>query len=250
MSNSAVVTVPKSFHWAAVATLIVVIAVGGCAARKAAEQGLATCKDDLSSCKFTSERLKDQHRRCQERAVAPPTTDPYMNQWRTTFAAAAVRTSSMFRTYTYNMEIVDGALLFSLPLDVLFPEKKSKLTSGGREVVTRLSQIIKEFPGRKVMIACRSVDYQIENVKAAVALDRSLSLRRSEAIASKLGKLGIEQRTLVIGGAPGESDQTVGQFDFSLYPLPNEMPAYPSDVLPETTHSTGFSPSSQATEGW
>ncbi len=249
MSDSAVVSVPKSVDWAATATLIVGIAMGGCAARKAAEQGLETCKGALSSCKFTSERLKDQHRRCQSRAASPPPTDPYMNQWRTTFEAAAVRISAMFRTYTYNIEIVDGALVFSLPIDALFPEKKSKLTAGGREVVTRLSQIIKAFPGRKLVVTCRSVDHQVENLNAAVAMDRSLSLRRAGAIAAKLGKLGIDERTLVIAGAPGESDQTVGRFEFSLHPLPHEMPVYPSDVLPEATYSTGAE-TTPAAEGW
>jgi outer membrane protein OmpA-like peptidoglycan-associated protein len=216
------------------AALLIVTLCLGCGAKRELTTNLASCKRVLSTCQYDARKLADKNQQCRARAQQGEQPQ-FLSTWQAANQAVATKIMAMFRTYQYNLEQTNGALVFSLPLERLFEYKKSALTEKGKEIVLRLSQIAKEIQDRDMVVICRSVDFRLEDRSKSAHADRALSLKRASTVAKKLGKVGINPMSIGASGYPGGMDgqfvDSLGRFEFMVQPLPHEMPQFPDEFL-------------------
>jgi chemotaxis protein MotB len=146
-----------------------------------------------------------------------------------------------------------GALVLSLPSEVLFPTGSSELSKPGEYAVVEVGAVLKKFPDRRFLVVGHTDNQDFQKPKGDVAAicvptdNWQLSTARALTVTRVLVTAGMDAKNLVPAGvgandpiasnATAEGRQRNRRIEIALLPAINELPPLPSNLTEEGTGS-------------
>ena len=144
-----------------------------------------------------------------------------------------------------------GALVLSLPSEVLFPTGSAELSKQGEYAVVEVGAVLKKFPDRRFLVVGHTdnQDFQkpkVDESKICVPIDNwQLSTARALTVTRVLVTAGMDAKNLVPAGvgandpiasnSTSEGRQKNRRIEIALLPAVNELPPLPSNLTEEGT---------------
>lgn len=238
-------------------TIALLTIAAGCAHPQAAPSTCPPCEVRTADLEMEkeNERLIKENRAYSEEQTNDEASNAYMARWKETFGALrdlirdkltltepvdeegepieASKGRDDLEDLEYQIEFLNGSLVLTFANEVFFKRGRPGLTSSGKKVIERLSEVFQEIEGRKVTIGCRSTAAQEHHDRAKWLAVRELSAKRAVAIMAELEKLGVEPRNLAAASLSNKVEEDPmerGTTAFIIAPSPREMPKYPDKL--------------------
>ena len=142
-----------------------------------------------------------------------------------------------------------GALVLSLPSEVLFPTGSAELSKQGEYAVVEVGAVLKKFPDRRFLVVGHTDNQDFARPKGdpatiCVPTDNwQLSTARALTVTRVLVTAGMDAKNLVPAGvgandpiasnASGEGRQKNRRIEIALLPAINELPPLPANLTEE-----------------
>ena len=222
---------------------------------------LKSCTDVLGKTTLKSSELEKQANESTKNLTA---TQQELTQLRAQKAEADKRLAAIEDIRKQFAKMIDtgqlrvvarrGALVLSLPSEVLFPTGSAQLSKQGEYAVVEVGAVLKKFPERRFLVVGHTDNQDFQKPKGdpatiCVPTDNwQLSTARALTVTRVLVTAGMDAKNLIPAGvgandpiasnSTSEGRQKNRRIEIALLPNINELPPLPAGITDETGGAT------------